>query len=111
MGATNDQALTFNTRNNFKKKEINSKKTKRDTSNVRCYTCDENGHFARDCHIKKRRHHAHVFQHDEPTNKRFIWDKDDLDEEYVLISALTRTMSYERNDWILYSGACKYMTR
>ena len=57
MGANQDKALTVHTRKNFKKKENfhhNNKKykkpknTKRDTSNVRCYTCDEKGHFARD---------------------------------------------------------------
>ena len=58
LGATDDQALIVHTKNNFKKKENfhrnkkkdkKSKKTKRDTSNVRCYTCDEKGHFTRDC--------------------------------------------------------------
>ena len=71
MGATEDQSLTVHTMKNFKKKEKkedfhhNKKKdnkqntSKRDPSNVRCYTCDENGHFARDYRIKKKRHHAH----------------------------------------------------
>ena len=85
MVATNNQDIIVHTRNNFKKKEKfhhNKKKdkklynTKRDTSNVRRYTCDEKGHFTRDCPIRKRRHHAHVAQDDEPTNKRFIKDKD-----------------------------------
>ena len=44
------------------------------------YTCDERGHFARDCprnksssHKKKenkRRHHAHAAEDDEPSTKR-----------------------------------------
>ena len=83
MGATEDEALTVHTRKNYKKnekkekfhhnnkKDKKQKKTKRDPSNVRCYTCDEKGHFVRDCPIGKRRHHAHVVEYDEPTKKRF----------------------------------------
>ena len=83
MGETDDQALIVHTRKNFKnkdkkdkfhhnkKKDKKPKKTKRDTSNVRCYNCDEKGHSARDCPIKKRRHHAHLAEDDEPTNKIF----------------------------------------
>ena len=82
-GVAKYQSLTVHTRKNFKKKEKNeafhhnnkkdkkSKKTKRDTSNVRCCTCDEKGHFARDCPIRKSGHHAHIIEDDEPTNKRF----------------------------------------
>ena len=80
MGATENQSLTVHTRKNLKKekkenshqnkkKEKKQNKTKRDPSNVRFYTCDENGHFARDCPIRKRRHLAHVVEDDEPTNK------------------------------------------
>ena len=63
MGATNDQAFTVHTRKNFKKKDNfhhnkkkdnKSNKTKRDTSNVQCYTCDEKGHLAIYCPIMKR---------------------------------------------------------
>ena len=83
MAATKDQSLIVHTRKNFKKKEKKEnfhhnkkkgkkqKKTKRDTSNVRCYTCDEKGNFARDCPIRKNRHHAHIVKNDELTKKRF----------------------------------------
>ena len=120
MGAIDDQALTVHTRKNFKKKEKfhhkkkkekKPKKTKRDTSHGWCYTCDENGYFAIDCPIKIRRHHAHVVEDDEPTNKKFRREKDDSDEEYVLISALIETISHGSNDWLVYSGASKHMTR
>ena len=101
MGATEDQTLKIHTRKNFKKKEKKEnfhhnkkkdkkqKKTKRDPSNVQCYTCDEKRHFARDCPIKKNRYHAHIVEDDEPTNKRFKREKEDSNEEYVLISSLT----------------------
>ena len=54
MVVTDDQALAIYTRKNFKKKENfhhkkkkdkKLKKTKRDLSNVRCYTRDEKGHW------------------------------------------------------------------
>ena len=60
MGATEYQDLIVHARNKFKKKEKkenfhhNKKKdkkqknTKINPSNVRCYTCDEKGHFSRD---------------------------------------------------------------
>ena len=120
MGANKDQALTVHTRKNFKnkekenfhhnkKKDKKQKKTKRDPSNVRCYTCDEKRHFARDCPIRKKRHHAHISKDDEPTNKRFKREKDDSNEEYVLISALTSSIIHGSNDWIVDSGASKHM--
>ena len=119
MRETEYQSLIVHTRKNFKKKDNfhhnkkkdkKQKKTKRDPSNVRCYTCDENRHFARDCPIRKKRHHAHIVEDDEPTNKRFIREKDDSDKEYVLISALTDTISHRSNDWLVDSRASKHMT-
>ena len=68
MGENEDQYLMVHTRRKYKKKEKkhnfhhNNKKenkqnkTKIDPSNVRCYTCDEKGHFARDYPIRKKRH-------------------------------------------------------
>ena len=107
MGSTKYQSLTAHTEKNFNKKDMKEtfhhnnkkekkqKKTKRDTSNVRCYTCDEKGHFARDCLIKEKRHHAHIVEDDEPTNKRFRGEKDDSDEEYVLTATLANTLPHE----------------
>ena len=126
MGETEDQPLIVHTKKNFKKKkkkekkenfhhnkkkDKKQKKIKIDPSNVRCYTCDEKGHFARDFPINKKRHHAYVVEDNEPTNKRFRREKDDSDKEYVLISSLIGTISHGSNDWIVDSGAYKHMTR
>ena len=60
---------------------------------------------------RKKRHHAHVSEDDEPTKKRFKREKDHLDEYYVLISALTGNISHGSNDWLVDSGASKRKTR
>ena len=88
-----------------------------DKSKFIFYTCDERGNFARDCprnesssHKKKgnkTRHHAHAAEDDEPSTKR---NRQDSDEEYVLIFSLTGTIAHGSNDWIIYSGASKHMT-
>ena len=97
--------------------------TRRDLSKLRCYTCDEREHFARDfprnknnSHKKKgnkRRHHAHSAEDDEPSTKRIRQESDDSssDEEYLLISALTGTITHGSNDWLIDSGASKHMRR
>ena len=125
-----DQALTVQSkksRTNYHKGKHSHQKDdpRRSNKNVpkfRCYTCDERGHFARDCprnkngyHKKKgnkRRHHAHAVEDDEPSKKRTRYESEDSssDEEYnVLISALTRNTTHGRNDWIIDSGASKHM--
>ena len=100
----------------------NPRRSSRDLSKFRCYTCDEKEHCARDCprnkggsHKKKdnkRRHHAHTTEDDEPPRKRVKEESEDSssDEEYVLISALTRTITHGSNDWLIDSGASKHMT-
>ena len=82
--------------------------TRKYFSRIRCYTCDEVGHFAKVCPKRKnkkkgnkRRHHAHAAEDDEPSTKRIIQESD---EEYVLISALTGNITHGSNDWIIGSG-------
>ena len=102
-----------NQRNNFKKP--------RDKYRFICYTCDERGHFARECaknksisHKKgnKRRHHAHAAEDGEPSSKRTRYESEDSssEEEYVLISALMGNITHGSNDWLIDSGASKHMT-
>ena len=71
----------------------NPGRSNRDLSNVRCYTCDEKGHFSRDCpknkkkKNKKKRHHAHTAEDDEPPRKRTkgVSEDSSSNKEYVLI--------------------------
>ena len=65
----------------------NPRKPNRDLFKLRCFTCNERGHYARECprnkivsHKKKgnkRRHHAHVAEDDEPSTKRIRQESDD----------------------------------
>ena len=86
-------------------------------SRIRCSTCDEVGNFAKDCPKiqnkkkgNKRIHHAHAVEDDEPSIKRTKQESDSSsEEEYVLISTLTGTVSHGSNDWLIDSGASKHM--
>ena len=78
-----------------KGKNFNSRKSNKDISKYKCFTCDELRHFSRDCpknknssHKKKgnkRRHHAHAVEDDEPSTKRNKQVNDDSssEEEYL----------------------------
>ena len=59
-------------------------------------------------------HHAHTTEDYEPPKKRTRGDNEVSslsDEEYVMISCLTGTISHGSNDWLVdSSGASKHMT-
>src|SRR5258708_7355184 len=94
---------------------------RKDLSRIRCYTCDDIGHFEKDCpksknhsHKKKGnniRHHAHAAEDDEPSNKRSKYESEDSssEDEYVLISALTGKITHGSDVWLIESGASKHM--
>ena len=109
-----DQALTVHSKKSrrdfhhpkgkhFHQKD-NPRRYNKYLSKFRCYTCDERGHFARNCPMNKsgskkkknskRRNHAHTTEDDDPPRKRVKQESEDSssDEEYVLISALIGTV-------------------
>jgi len=125
MGANDDQALTVHTRRNHNKREDHhhkrQRRPRRHLSSVRCYTCDERGHYSKDCHknkgssnkkTHKKRHHAHTIEDDEPARKRTREERVDSssDEEYVIISARMETVTHGSNVWLVHSGESKHMT-
>ena len=99
----------------------NPRKSNRDLSKLRFFTCDERGHFAIDyprnksnSHKKKdkRKHHAHNAEDGDPPRKRVKQESEDSssDEEYVLISSVTGAVTHGRNYWLIDSGASNHMT-
>ena len=113
------QALTVHSKrgkrkpHHFKGKNPNHRDNNRKhPSRLRCYTCDEIGHFAKDCpksknqsHKKKsnkRRHHAYAAEDDEPSKKRTRYESEDYSskDEYVLISTLTGNITHGSDDWL-----------
>ena len=105
-----DQALTAHSKKSRRRPHYSKGKDshlRRDISKLRCYTCDERGHFAKDCpknkghsHKKKRnkrRHHAHAAEDNEPSKKISRYESEDSssEDEYVLISALIVTLLME----------------
>ena len=73
--------------NHHQGKHFHSRRSNKNIPIFRCFTCDEIGHYARDCprnkrnsHKKKnnkRRHHAHAAEDDEPSKKRIKQESDD----------------------------------
>ena len=128
MGS-DDQALIVHSKkgrrkpHHFKGKNPHHRdKNRKDPSRLRYYTCDEIGHFSKDCpknkvhsHKKKgnkRKHYAHDAEHDEPSKKRARYESEDSssEDEYVLISALRGNITHGSDDWLIDSGASKHKT-
>ena len=103
-----DQALTIHSKSHSmsskrkshgsRGKHFHKNNTRTDVSRIICYTCEEAGHYARNCPNKqkivkksnKRRDHAHATEDDEPSRKRSRYESEDSssEDEYVLISML-----------------------
>ena len=108
-----------NRRSNYHSKG-NISHSRKDLNSIRCYICDEKGHISRffpnKGNLKKKKenkriHHAHAVEDNEPSTKRVRQESDSSsDEEYVLISALTGTISHGSNDWLIDISASKHIT-
>jgi hypothetical protein len=89
----------------------------RDNSKIKCYYCQELGHFVRDfpliMEIKNKkgskRHQAHTIEDDEPLQK-VAKKYESSDENYVLISALTGIVTHGSDTWLIDSGDSRHMT-
>ena len=56
----------------------------------------------------KKKHYAHVVEDDEPVRKKER--REDSYDEYVCIVALTRSVNYGNDTWLIDSDATKQMT-
>jgi transposase InsO family protein len=106
--------------NKFSHKESHPKRfqkkgqqKERDYSSVQCYHCDKMGHIARYCPArreeykrKNKRHHAHAVEDEEPPAKML---REQI-KDYVLISALSGSVTPGEDTWLIDSGASKHMT-
>ena len=57
---------------------------------------------------RNKRHHANATEDEEPVKKKER--NNDSDDEYILISALTGTVTHENDTWLVDSSASKHMT-
>jgi hypothetical protein len=93
----------------FQKK---GQRKERDYSYVQCYHCDKMGHIAKFCPArreeykrKNKRHHAHAVEDEEPPAKMI---REQI-KDYVLISALSGSVTPREDTWLINSGASKHM--
>ena len=90
-----DQSLMVHSKTTKKRshhsrgKHSHKDNTRKDVSRIICYTCDEVGHYVRNCPNKqkimkkrnKRRNHAHAADDDEPSRKRSRYESEDSSSE------------------------------
>ena len=57
---------------------------------------------------RNKRHHANAAEDEEPIQKKER--NNDSNDEYILISTLTGTVTHGNDIWLIDSGASKHMT-
>ena len=121
-----DQSLMVHSKSTIRRshhsrgKHSHKDNTRKYLYRIICYTCDEAGHYARNCtkkqklmkRSKKIRHHAHATEDDEPSRKRSKYESEDSssEDEYVQISPLIGNITHGSDDWLIDSGESKHMT-
>jgi hypothetical protein len=98
-----------NIKGTFKGKNI-------DTSNIKCFSCNKLGHFAKDCwfrnkYPRKGKHHASTAEDDESKrNQKSPSNEKENRKEYYLFFALSSSVSTGPKTWLVDNGASKHMT-
>ena len=92
-----------------------NKNFKKYYSSYECYTCHKLGHISIYCphntnkfNTKNKKFHAHAIEENDLDEER-IRENENFDEEYVLVSALTGSISHGSDTWIIDSGSSKHM--
>jgi hypothetical protein len=85
-------------------------------SKIICYNCNKHGHYSKDCFSGKRkgRYHASIAEaNEEPHNKRSKESNvaEQKKKQIILISALTGSISNNKETWLVDSGDSRHMTR
>jgi hypothetical protein len=95
-----------------KRLQKKGQRKERGFSSYQCYHCDKMGHIARHCPSrreeykgKNKRHHAHAIEDEEPPTNMLR----ELIKDYVLILALSRSVTPREDTWLIDSGASKHM--
>ena len=123
LNENEDQSLTAHAKGKHKRKSYDHthktqgfKTPKKDFSNFDCFTCHKMGHNAINYPmkvervIKMRRFQAHDAEDSDQEVEEEEKKDEESNEEYVLISALTRLVSLGNDTWLVDNGASKHMT-
>ena len=117
-----DQALIAHAKGKHKRKSHDHphktqgfKRPKKDFSNYECFTCRKMGHIDINCPMKAervkkmKRFQAHAAEESDQEVEEEAKRDEESSEEYVLISALTGSISPRNDTWLVDGGASKHM--